>query len=174
MSGTQYLDEDENMAALVGLMPVGEQHSYLNYGHRRIESAFVDRVFVVYKPTGLNAAKQHREPDVLTTIRVKDFMVDAMSGASAKLYDEKNDRELRVTTVPKKLFEYPIYISIPPRLQLKWDARKVGERLLWSLSFAFLIKTRNKSDFYSAGNVYCESVNVFKRLYPSVTGDWTF
>lgn len=171
---TQYLDNDENMADLVGQMPADEQQRYLNYGHRRIESVFVDRMFIIYKPTGLNAAKQHREPEILTTVRVVDFMVDSVNGATAKVTDDKHAREMRVTAVPKKLFDYPIYISIPPRLELKWDARLVGERVRRSMSFAFLIKTKNKSDFYSQGNTYAESPNVFKRLYPNVTGDWTF
>lgn len=171
---TRYLDDDENMADLVEQMPPADQQKYLNYGHRRVEAVFVDRVFIVYKPTGLNAAKQHREPEILTTLRVTDFMADSVNGASSKLFDDKNAREMRVVAVPKKLFDFPIYISVPPRLQLRWDARRVGERIWRSMSFAFLIKTKNKADFYSMGNTYIETPNRFAELYPSVKGDWAF
>lgn len=162
------------MAELVSLMPVDEQKQYLNYGHRRIEATFVDRVFIIYRPTGLNAAKQHREPDIVTTVRIMDFMVDSTNGASSRLLDERSGAEMRIGYVPKKIFTYPIFVSIPARLTLKWDARKVGERTLRSMSFALLVKTKNRSDFYSQGNVYAETPASFKKLYPNVAGDWTF
>ena len=49
-----------------------------------------------------------------------------------------------------------------------------GDRVWRSLSFAVLIKTKNRSDFYSKGNTYLETPNTFKRLYPSVTGQFVF
>jgi hypothetical protein len=83
-------------------------------------------------------------------------------------------QELTVTHVPRKVYAYPIYISLPPKLTIRWDARKVGDRVWRSLSFAFLIKTKNKSSFFSKGNVYCEVPNVFRRLYPAVSAEFKF
>lgn len=170
----EFFTDDQNLAELVSHMPEEDQRRFNNYGHFRVEAVFIDRLLIVYKPTGLNAAGRHRDPDVLTTIKVKDFGVDPRNGCYAVLEDQKYTAEITITHVPKKLFNYPIYVSIPPRLLLKWDARTVNGRLWRSLSFALLVKTKNKSDFYSHGNVYAETPNVFRRLFPNVIGEFKF
>ncbi len=56
-------------------------------------------------------------------------------------------------------------------MTLRWDARQISEDKVWrSLSFAVLIKARNKADFHSKGNVYCETPNVLRRFYPDLEG----
>jgi hypothetical protein len=170
----QFFTEEENLADLVNQMPEDDRRKFQNYGHFRIEAVFVDRVFIVYKPTGLTPSKQHREPEIVTTIKVKDLSVDIHSGVRVLIEDLTTHSEMHLTHVPKKIFNLPVYGSVPVRLSLRWDARQVKGEVWRSLAFAILIKTRNKSDFYSKGNVYCETPNTFRKLYPSVTGQFTF
>jgi hypothetical protein len=59
-----------------------------------------------------------------------------------------------------------VLVSIPPRLLLRWDARWHEGKIYRSLSFALLIKTRNKAEFSDAGNIYMETPNKFHELYP--------
>gem|GEM_PF-2638293 len=174
MAANQFLSDDDNLAELVSHMAEEDQRRFNNYGHFRIEAAFIDRVLIVYKPTGLLANKRHREPEILTTVKILDFGVEPRDGCYATLQESKDNREMTLGHVPKRLFGYPIYVSIPPRVTLRWDARMVNDRVWRSLSFALLIKTKNKADFYSHGNVYAETPLNFKRLYPGVIGEFKF
>lgn len=180
MSNDFFSDRD-NAAELVSHMPEEDRKRYENYGHNRVEPAFIDRVFIVYKPTGLTPGPKelgggrHREPQILTTVKVIDFGVEVRDGCYTVLKEVgQTDQELTIGHVPKKLFHYPIYVSIPPRLMLRWDCRTVNGRAWRSLSFALLIKTKNDSKFFSAGNVYMETPNKFREYYPSVTGQFSF
>lgn len=169
-----FLNDEQNLAELVSHMPEDDQRRFTNYGHFRIEPAFIDRVLIVYKPMGLTPSGQHRQPEILNLLKVIDFGVEPRNGCYAVLKDQNTQQELTITHVPRRLYGYPAYALVPPKLTLKWDARRVGDRIWRSLSFALLIKTRNRSDFYSKGNVYVESPNTFRRLYPAVTGQFTF
>jgi hypothetical protein len=174
MSAPQFLTDDANLAELVSHMPEEDQARFNNYGHFRIEAVFIERVFIVYKPTGLLSNKQHREPEILTTVRVVNFSVDPREGCQAVLRNEATGEETTLTHVPRKVFGYPVYASLPSRLSLRWDCRIVNGKPWRSLSFALLLKTKNKADFYSQGNVYAETPNKFRQLYPSVTGAFKF
>lgn len=71
--------------------------------------------------------------------------------------------------MPRRVFGYPIYMSVPAKLTLRWDGRLLRDGRVWrSLSFAVLVKTKNKSDFFSKGNTYIETPNRFRQLYPGV------
>jgi hypothetical protein len=170
-----FFTDEANLAELVSHMPEDDRNRFNNYGHFRVEAVFIDRIFIVYKPTGLTTSGRHKPPEILTTVKVTDFSADARYGCKATLVDQEHGgQELQVTHVPRRVFNYPVYVSIPARLNLRWDARLVGDRVWRSLSFAFLIKTKNKSDFYSKGNVYFESPNRFRALYPEVNGKFSF
>jgi hypothetical protein len=162
------------MKELVSHMPEEEQKRYENYGHLRIEAAFVNRIFIAYKPTGLTRAGKHKAPEIVNLIKVLDFEVDPRHGSIVTLKDQQTEQEQTVHHVPRRVYGYPIFVSIPTNLALRWDARLVNGRVWRSLSFALLIKTRNRADFYSYGNTYMEAPNVFRRLYPEVTGQFTF
>jgi hypothetical protein len=171
---SEFLTDEQNLAELVSHMAEDDQRRFNNFGHFRVEPAFIDRIFIVYKPMGLTPAGQHREPEILNLIKVIDFGLEPRNGCYAVLEDHTTRQQLTLTHVPKRVYGYPIYALVPPNLTLRWDARRVNERIWRSLSFALLIKTRNRSDFYSKGNTYIESPNKFRRLYPTVTGQFTF
>ena len=140
-----------------------------------MEGVFVDRVFIVYKPTGLLPNRQHRDPNILNTVKIVDFKADHMNGCKAIIKEANFGQEMVIGHVPRKLFDYPIYISIPPRMALRWDVKILPNGLAErSLSFAMWIKTKNKSSFYSQGNVYAETPNKFRGLYPAVAGEFRF
>ena len=175
MAGNEFFEDAQNVEDLVRHMPEDEQRRYRTYGDNRIEAAFINRVFIVYRPTGLTSeTKRHKEPEILTTIRVTDFSATARSGCVLTLEDQKHGQQMMVTHVPKQLFNFPIFVSIPPRLTLRWDARTVGESVVRTMSFAMFVKMKNKADFYSKGNTYVSTPNEFLRLYPGVAGRFKF
>jgi hypothetical protein len=156
-----YVRDDENMGDLVNQMPVREQRLYETFGHNRIEASFVGRLFVIYEGKG-----RGKLPVVLTAVKVEDFGVDIQKGPWAKVSDQKTGESQVITPIPRQLFTYPVLVSIPPRLLLRWDARWHEGKIYRSLSFALLIKTRNKAEFADAGNIYMETPNTFHELYP--------
>jgi hypothetical protein len=169
-----FFNDQENLAELISHMPDEDRARFLKYGHNRVEPAFKDRIFIVYKPTGLNAANQHRQPEIVNLVKVVDFQVDLDQGCLVVLKEQQTQQELTIGHVPRRVFGYPVYMSVPTRLQLKWDAHRDGTRVWRSLSFAVLLKTKNRSSFYSKGNVYMETPNNFRQLYPTVTGQFSF
>ncbi len=169
-----FFTDEQNLAELVTHMPEEDQTRFNNFGHFRVEPVFIDRLFIVYKPTGLTPAGQHNPPEILNLVKVIDFGIEPRNGCYSVLKDQNTNQECTITHVPRRVFAYPIFVSIPPKLMLKWDGRLVNGRVWRSLLFAFLIKTKNKSSFYSKGNVYMETPNIFRRFYPSVTGDFRF
>jgi hypothetical protein len=172
---SDYFTDDENLRELVTHMPEEDAHRFNKYGHLRIEGAFVDRVFVVYSPTGLTSANKHKAPEVLNIIKVIDFSVDARTGCQIVLKDEQTQQELVIGHVPRRVYAYHIYMSMPTNMTVPWDGRLLDDGRVWrSLSFAVLIKTRNRSDYYSKGNHYIETPNRLKQLFPEVMGEFTF
>ena len=46
----QYFSDDNNMAELVSRTPEEDRTRYGNYERHRVERAFVDRIFIAFKP----------------------------------------------------------------------------------------------------------------------------
>lgn len=164
----EFFSEEQNLAELVSHMPEDDQRRFNNFGHFRVEAAFINRVFIVYKPTGLTPAGKHNPPEVVNLLKVIDFGVDIREGCYIVLKDQNTQQELNIGHVPRRVYEYPIFMSVPTKLMLRYDARNVNNRVWRSLSFAVLVKAKNKADFYSKGNTYAETPASFKRLYPNV------
>lgn len=164
---TPYLGDDENLADLVSRIPGSDREQYQSFGHLRVEAVFENRLFIVYKPTGLTREGLHRQPDVLTTVRVSDLWCESKEGACVGLEDLRTGATLRVGYIPTKLFGYNVFVSVPPIMRVRWDGRRAGGEVRRSLAFGLLIKAKNRADFYSAGNTYCETPNSFRALLPN-------
>lgn len=161
-----YLSDDANLLDLEAHIRGDDRAVFRAYGHLRIEAAFIGRLFVVYKPTGLNKSGAHKDPEVLTTLRVVDFRADADTGCQVRLSDLTSGEEMTVDHVPRRVFHYDLFMQVPPLLKLRWSARVVDGSVSRNLAFAVLVKTKNRSDFYSARNTYCETPNRFRDLFP--------
>ena len=155
MSSNDYLSREDNMDDLIAQMPELERTRYSRFGHHWFEPAFVDRKFVVYKV-------RHEGSQKINEVTVEAFDFNASGGAQALVREEVGGRSLVVTHVPVRLFEYPIYISVPPYLELKWDARTVNGAVRRSLSFGVFLKTKNAARFNSIGNTYIRTLNDFR------------
>lgn len=118
-----FLRDKDSDDELVDRMPAPERSLCRTFGHLRIESAFADRLFILYRPTGLNALKQHREPHIVTTLLLSDFMCDSKAGSSAKVVDTANGMTMAIGHVPRRVFDYELFMAIPTRMYLRWEAR---------------------------------------------------
>lgn len=163
---SNYLSDAENLASLVSSMPVEDQEAFNFFGHLRAEAAFNGRLFIIYRPSGLNPDKSHKAPEVLTTVRFGDFKCESSLGAFARVVDVTTGQTQIINHIPSRLFHYPIFVAIPPMCKVRWNARVVNGRTLRTLTYSLLVKARNRSDFFSFGNTYCETPNDFRALFP--------
>ena len=171
---SSYLSDDANLADLASRIKGDDRAVFNAYGHLRVEAAFNGRIFVVYKPTGLDKSGNHNPPEILTTLKVTDFWAAHEMGAEVLIEDMGTGEELRITHTPKRVFNYDLFIQVPPIMKMRWGARLSEGRITRSLAFALLIKSKNRSDFYSARNTYCETPNRFRDLYPNVDLELNF
>ncbi|MDI1360638.1 hypothetical protein [Methylotenera sp.] len=169
------LTTGQTLELLVAQMPPEEAKTFESYGHLRRESAYNDCIFIVYQPRGLRyGAKdvsEQKEPKVLSTIKVVSITQDRDKKASLRLLDESTGTEMIVGYMPKKLFGFPIYISLPADMFLMFGGSGSSQNYV---QFAVLLKTRNRSSFYSEGNTYVESPRSFRKLFPSTPAEFSF
>lgn len=168
MSSHQYLGDTESLKDLESRMSSPDREVYESFRHLRVESAFLGRIYIIYKPTGLTEKNEHREPEVLGQIKVIEFEASARDGSTIRLENLQTGEVMSVSHIPKKLFGFDAYVASPPFQRLRWDGRLVQGTVRRSLAFGILIKTRTRSDFYSCGATMVESPKVFRELYPNV------
>lgn len=163
-----YLSDSESLADLESRIEPEARSRYRAFKHLRVEAAFIDRMYIVYTPTGLHADRSHRPPQILGQIRVRSFTCNAVQGCTAVIEDCETGDLQTIGYVPSLCFAYGFFISIPPFSKLRWDARiEPGRGVVRSMSFGLLFKTQSRAEFYSAGCVMAETPNAFARLYPN-------
>lgn len=173
----KYITEAETLDNLKSKMRPENALEFDSYKHLKIEAGFYDRVFIIYQPRGSRHGQditQQKEPKVLSIVRVVGFTADLQHGAQARLFDETSGSEMSVGYVPKKLFNYPIYVSIPAELKLTLSGQKTGKTVRDSFTFAILIKCQDKADQYTTTNTYMETPAKFKVLFPALVEQFKF
>jgi hypothetical protein len=163
-----YLTEDASVQDLFHRMESPDREECQSYGHMKTEQCFIDRIFVVYKPQGLKADGGHRDPVQLTQIKVTGFRVSG-AGSEIDLEDLGTNQVMTVSYIPKRLFHYDAFVSVPPKMRLNWDAQNVRGHIRRAMHFQVLVKVRSRGDFYSAGVTGVETPAKFRELYPDVT-----
>lgn len=161
----KYLDPEESQSELLTHLDEQTRQEYEGYGNNRIEAAFQDRVFIVYQATGRDGKNVQRPPDFIAKLRILSFIARDENGCVMRLLNEEKNQIEEIGHVPKKIFGFPIFISIPQSFTLKWDAHEHFGRMQRTLSYVVYIKARNRADFFSRGNFYCETLNKMKELY---------
>lgn len=163
-----YLGDVESLNDLVSRMPSPDREIYQSYKHLSISSAFIGRIYVLYKPTGLTAEGSHRAPEIMGQVKVLGFACDASKGCEIEIEDLNTGAILRANFIPQRLFDYDVFVSVPPYSRLRWDGHVKEGTVKRSMSFGVLFKQRTRSDFYSANCPMCETLKRFRELYPTV------
>lgn len=164
-----YLGEEASVQDLARRMESPDREECESFRHLKIEQCFIDRILVVYKPQGLTQEGRHRDPIVLTQVKVTGFRANAGVGCEIDLEDLATKQVMTVTYIPKRLFHYDAFVGVPPKMRLHWDAQNVRGMVRRSMFFQLLVKVRAKSDFYSAGVTGIETPAKFRELYPEVS-----
>lgn len=164
-----YLSDTASLEDLFKRMMSPDREACESYQHLKVDQCFIDRVFIVHKPTGLNEAGRHRDPEILTQVKVTGFRANAETGAEIDLVDLTTQQVMTATYIPKRLFGYDAFVSVPPKQRVHWDAQPQRGGIKRSMGFQILIKVRTKADFYSKGVTAVETPKSFRALYPEVT-----
>ncbi len=161
-----YLSEEQNVLNLNNQVSASDAQDFQRLKSSRIEAAFKGRLLLVYKPDGLSYEGRHKSPKILGTIKFHEFFCDGLDGADVQVEDMDSGEKQYVGHVPVRLFEYDVFIRIPPVFRLRWDARSTDQGVIRSMVFPVEIFTLNPSRSYSFGVTYAETPNRCKELYP--------
>lgn len=162
------LGDAANTAELASRIPEPDRALYRDFKALAIHAAFDDRVFIVYKPQGLTAEGQHRPPQVVARLRCMGFAATSRNGAEVQIENLETGDVAYVGYIPSRVFGLDVFMAVPPNMRLKWDVHARRGAMIRSMSYALLIKTRSRSDWYSANVDMCETPNKLKELYSDV------
>lgn len=174
MAAPQYLGDSESLLDLESRITGNDRDVYRAFRDLHVEVSFVSRLFIVYRPTGLTPEGRHKDPEILTTLKVLSFYLDDLGGAEAVITDLTTGEELTIGHIPQRLFGYDLFVSIPPAMRIRWDGRLVDGIVHRSLAFPILVKARNRSDYYSFGVTQATTPNKLRQLFPSLEFQLTY
>lgn len=157
----RYLTDQENLANLEIQLEKEERKLYRELKPSRIEAAFLNRLFLVFN------VEENGVPNILTTIKVTDFWINAKEGAVAVLEDLETGQEIELDHVPVRLFHFEAFMSIPPISKVRWDARLDDDNIIRrSLVFPVLIAAKSRNGRMGSGGVYVETPKRFMEKFP--------
>ena len=159
----RYLTDQENLANLELQLSKEERKRYRELKPSRIEAAFLNRLFLVF-------SVEEGEPNIITTIKVTDFWINAKDGAVAVLEDLETGQEIEIDYAPIRLFEFDAFMSIPPISKIRWDARLDDDNIIRrNIVFPVLIAAKSRNGRMSSGGIYVETPKRFMEKFPGHT-----
>ena len=142
-----------------------------SFSYCRMDGAFVNRVFIVYKAKGRDKFGDPVPPVILTTFKVVDFSVHPEFGSETLVQDTASLDETWVGHTPERMFGYDIFMQTPPDLHVQWAAKELGRDVRHTLIFGLILKTKTKAERCTDGETFCLTPKRFKSLYPNVMFD---
>lgn len=170
----QYLEQRDNLDDLVERMPNHAKSRYKMMRNLRVDSAFLDRIYIIYKHPELDVTGIQKKPQILGAIKVTGFRLDAGHGASLTFMDVATGDEQTVGYVPQQIFDWDCFLSVAPESMIKWDAwdswddteeATVRRR---SMSFGVLIKSACRTETPIVGATLIDTFNGFRKSFPQV------
>lgn len=163
-----FLSEQRSLEDLFFRMESPDREECESFKSLKSEVAFVGRVFLVYRPTGLNTNGTHRNPEILTRIKVLDFRASAKKGAEVDLEDLTTHEIMTVTYIPRRLFDYDVFVGVAHRQRLNWEGTLYQGQVTRKLSFMLIMKVRSPAENFSHSVTGIETPVKFRELFPDV------
>lgn len=126
--------------------------------HTRIEAAYRNRKFIVYKMNG-------REHEKLATLAVLDFLCDDEVGCSTQIeWLERPGDVITIGYEPVQLWDFPIFVHLPVNQKVRWSAKEDNpdDR---SLSFLMVLRTQTRRHLRERDAVYMETYRSFQEEF---------
>lgn len=163
-----YLSEQKSTEDLFSRMMSPDREQCDSFKSLKVEVAFVNRMFVIYKPTGLTPEGYHKTPEILAHIRVNDFYASAQHGTEVEIEDLSTHEVMKLGYIPQRLFKYDVFGLVAPRQRLVWEATLLHGSIKRSMSFMLLFKERSAADNFSHSVTNIVTPSKFRELYPAV------
>ncbi|MGK2884400.1 MAG: hypothetical protein ACSLE8_06425 [Rhodococcus sp. (in: high G+C Gram-positive bacteria)] len=135
MQEADFLAVEDHFDRLVDTLPARDIKVYQQCKNTRIETAFKDRHFIVYRV-------KDGVLEELDRVFVNDFNANEEHGASTQIVSKTTKRTVNVGYAPVRLFDYPIFMFLPLHTKIRWGA---SAKTLHKGSLAFPIAIRVKS-----------------------------
>lgn len=167
----EVLNEHSSFERILARLPEEEQDAFRKLNHNQYQTAFIDRVFYLYRCMGKDKNDAQRPPEVLALARVMNFSFDLERGFVVSVLDEMSNVKQALTVIPQKLFGFEVMVRVPTSFSLRCNMLQSadGQEKL-DHSAGLYVKTRNKPEFFSRGNVYLLTPPEMAQLYPAQ--DW--
>lgn len=161
-----FVSEKYNLADLVAHMPQDDQKLYQSFGYVFTEAAFYNRRFVVVKLAGKSTSGKPKPPVVLGAARVVGFSATHLAGCKMTLQDEESERLLQVGHTPTRLFNFPVFVSVPIYQGVKWEAKEMSDgSYRRALVFGTCFKQQSALKWFNRDNVAVLTHNDFEETF---------
>lgn len=149
-----FLLAPEHFARLVAKLPRDERDLFEELRHVRIETAFKDRHFVVYR------MDDHGHPIVIDRLVIGDFECDDIEGASTAVWSTELKQGAIIGYTPELLWDYDAFMFMPLHGKIRW-ASSDPDSGKCSLGYPIGIKTRSRLNLREPGVTYIETLKSF-------------
>ena len=155
----KYLSDKETFERLISRMPETLRAEYDTLGFHRVETAFTNRRFVVYK-------MDRNTPVQLMTLKVNDFVCDDEIGCTAELEIIGTGETFVVGHTPVKVPGQPVFVSIPVKPNLIFSIPEVDHpEVSHSLAFPLLIRTKSRRSIRERNVIHMETNVIFNQEF---------
>ena len=154
------LTDPEFFAQLTVLLEPDDKFVFDETRHGRVETASTGKEMVVYRMQG-------RQPRVLSRVSIVDLSIDDQ-GASTEIIDLTTRERLVVGYSPCRLFDYPIFLSLPPSLTVRWRVGFDDGRGF--MTWPMYMRTQSRRHLREVGITYCETLRAFHEEFPTAAG----
>lgn len=157
MSTEDFLPATDHFARLVDTLPDETRLLYNSMRHVRVETAFKDRVFVLYR-VGAGGAK------VVDRLKVLDFDCTHEEGASTSLISTMHEGKgvLVLGYKPQRVFDYNLFMWLPLSAKIRWATSDMKRH---SLAFPLVIRTQSRHHLRETGVLHCETRTAFAKEF---------
>lgn len=154
------LTDPELFAQLTQKLDEADRSAFAETRHGRVETASPGREFVVYQMKG-------RQPQKLAQISIVDLSIDDQ-GASSEVIDLATKERLVVGYSPQRLFDFPIFLSLPASLTVRWRVAVDGGEGF--MTWPIYMRTQSRRHQREVGVTYCETLRAFHEEFTAAVG----
>lgn len=154
------LTDPELFAQLTARLSAADLAAFTQTRHARVETASPGKELVVYR-------MQDRQPKILARLSIVDLSIDD-EGASTEIINLGTRERLVVGYGPQRLFDFPLFFSLPLSLTLRWRVNIDGGGGF--LTWPMYMRTQSRRHLREVGVVYCETLRAFHEEFTAAAG----
>ena len=167
---TDFLSLREVQDHLASFIPSSDKPTYKKLKFSQLEGAFIGRTFIAYKAKGVNGDAPNR-PQIVTRFRVTDFCSNPETGSEAEIKDMSTGERVWVGHTPTRLWDYDLFMYIPPNVTLRWTMTEHEGKTKHTLLFGLVTRMADRSETYADGKLFCLTPKRMWDLYPDLHQD---